>query len=313
MAVTGTGYARDRRKTWVGLFALILGLASLAACNQDPESLGEPGYSTETAEPAKEYVFAIHPLHNPVKLFEIYGPLIDWLNRQIPQAVFRLEASRNYEEFEKKLYGRQVDFAMPNPYQTVQAMRHGYYVIAKMGDDAKFKGILLVRRDSGIVNVSDLKGKKVAYPARTALAAALLPQYFLQTHGVDVRRDIENVYVGSQESVIMNVFLGDATAGATWPLPWESFQQEHPDMARELTVQWETEALVNNSIMARDDVPPELVSAVAQSLATLHETEQGRQILSRMPVSAFELADDSRYLAVKTFLAKFHRQVYPLE
>ena len=91
-----------------------------------------------------------------------------------------------------------------------------------MGDDNKFAGIILVRRDSGINKLSDLKGKKVSYPARTALAATMMPQYYFQTHGLDVNRDIENLYVGSQESSIMNVYLGNVAAGATWPMqnPW---------------------------------------------------------------------------------------------
>ena len=36
------------------------------------------------------------------RLFEMYEPLIDYLNQSIPQAGLRLEASRNYAEFEKK-------------------------------------------------------------------------------------------------------------------------------------------------------------------------------------------------------------------
>jgi len=39
--------------------------------------------------------------------------------------------------------------------------------------------------------VSDLKGKAVSFPAPTALAAAIMPQYYLQTHGIDVMKDIE--------------------------------------------------------------------------------------------------------------------------
>jgi phosphonate transport system substrate-binding protein len=45
----------------------------------------------------------------------VYGPVVDQLNATIPQAHFQLEASRNYEEFEKKLYNGHFEFAMPNP------------------------------------------------------------------------------------------------------------------------------------------------------------------------------------------------------
>src|ERR1035437_4542782 len=145
---------------------------ALVACGQnEADKTTAPQYTAKAPTMDKEYVFAIHPLNNPVRLFEIYGPLIDYLNRNIPEAKFRLEASRNYEEFEKKLYARQLDFALPNPYQTLTSLSHGYHVIAKMGDDYKFTGVILVRRDGGINKLSDLKGKKLSYPAMTALAA----------------------------------------------------------------------------------------------------------------------------------------------
>ena len=286
---------------------------AVAACGQNETGKSkELQYVSKVPEAGKEYVFAIHPLNNPARLFEIYGPLIDYLNRNIPDAKFRLEASRNYEEFEKKLYARQLDFALPNPYQTLNSLGHGYHVIAKMGDDYKFTGVILVRRDSGINKVIDLKGKKISYPARTALAATMMPQYFFQTHGLDVNRDIDNLYVGSQESSIMNVYLGKVAAGVTWPLPWEAFQKEHPDQARELELKWETEALINNGVVVRDDVPEHLAKQVAQLLDTLHTHAEGKAMLARMPLSRFELADDTRYRVIEDFLHKFSQTVYPI-
>jgi phosphonate transport system substrate-binding protein len=293
---------------------LIMFLAfTLVACGQnDTSKTAEPQYTAKAPEVCKEYVFAIHPLNNPVRLFEIYGPLIDYLNRNIPDAKFRLEASRNYDEFDKKLYARQFDFALPNPYQTLNSLSHGYYVIAKMGDDFKFTGVILVRRDSGINKVIDLKGKKVSYPARTAIAATMMPQYYFQTHGLDVNRDIENLYVGSQESSIMNVYLGNVAAGATWSMPWDAFQKEHPEMARELELKWETEPLINNGVVVRDDVPEQLARQVAQLLDTLHTNDEGKAMLARMPLSRFELADDKRYRVIEDFLHKFSQTVYPI-
>ncbi|MDD2914011.1 MAG: phosphate/phosphite/phosphonate ABC transporter substrate-binding protein [Gallionella sp.] len=297
------------RNLWMMFFAF-----ALVACGQhESGKTTEPQFANKTPEVGKEYVFAPHPLHNPARLFEIYGPVIDYLNRNISGAKFRLEASRNYEEFEKKLYARQVDFALPNPYQTLNSLNHGYHVIAKMGDDYKFTGVILVRRDSGINKVTDLKGKKVSYPARTALAATMMPQYYFQTHGLDVNRDIENLYVGSQESSIMNVYLGNVAAGTTWPLPWEAFQNEHPEMARELELKWETEPMINNGVVVRDDVPEQLARQVAQLLDTLHANQEGKAMLARMPLSRFELADDKRYRVIEDFLRQFSRTVYPID
>ncbi|HEX5338899.1 MAG TPA: phosphate/phosphite/phosphonate ABC transporter substrate-binding protein [Gallionella sp.] len=295
----------------VGLFALSL-LVGLAGCKEEKREV-QPAFSAQQSENGKNYVFAIHPLHNPERLLERYGPIIDYLNRHIKGAHFTLEASRNYEEFDKKLYAGKPDFALPNPYQTVNSLKHGYHVFGKMGDDENFRGIILVRRDSGIAKVSDLKGKKVSYPAMTALAATMMPQYYLHTHGLDVNRDIENLYVGSQESSIMNVYLGQVAAAATWPVPWLAFQKEHPDKAAQLELKWQTEPLINNGLVARSDVPPELVGQVATLLATLHESAEGRAMLEQLPISRFERANDASYDVVRSFLDTFSRTVRPLE
>jgi len=62
----------------------------------------------------------------------------------------RLEASRNYPAYDKKLFAGHFHFALPNPYQTVTAQKNGYKIFGKMGDDDNFRGIILVRKDSGI-------------------------------------------------------------------------------------------------------------------------------------------------------------------
>jgi phosphonate transport system substrate-binding protein len=300
------------RRVWRIVGMVLLCLSVLACGERRVEVDATPQYSRQGKVDAPVYVLAIHPLHNPARLFEVYGPLVDHLNRQIPAHTFALEASRNYEEFERKLSLRQVAFALPNPYQTLKAMEHGYHVIAKMGDDAQFRGLLLVRRDAGITQVSDLRGRKVAYPAATALAATLLPQAFLHSQGLDVNRDIENLYVGSQESSILNVYLGRVAAAATWTQPWQAFQKTHPAQASELVVQWETAPLINNSVVARDDVPAATADQVAQELANLHTTPAGRALLAAMELTRFERADDARYEVVRDFIDTFQRTVRPL-
>ncbi|MDD2700701.1 MAG: phosphate/phosphite/phosphonate ABC transporter substrate-binding protein [Sideroxydans sp.] len=283
------------------------------ACGKQ-EATYEPVFSSHAAVAVqKEYVVGIHPLHNPKRLIEVYGPIVDHLNSSIPQVHFRLEASRNYEEFDKKLFSGYFDFAMPNPYQTVRSLDKGYRVFGKMGDDQLFRGIILVRRDSGINKLSDLKGRKVSYPALTALAATMMPQYYLQTHGVDVNRDIENLYVGSQESSIMNVLRGHVAAGATWPVPWITFQQDRPEMAAQLEVKWQTETLPNNGWVVRKDVSPELAQAVGAALVGLNDTAEGRAMVKRLGITRFEIANDEMYAQVRRYLEKFSATVRHIE
>jgi phosphonate transport system substrate-binding protein len=285
----------------------------LIACSRQQEAAYQPTFTEESQTTVKEYVVGVHPLHNPKRLLEIYGPILDYDNTRISEVHFRLEAARNYEEFDKKLYAGYYDLAMPNPYQTVRAFKYGYRVFAKMGDDEEFRGIILVRKDSGIRELKDLRGKVVAYPAQTALAATMLPQYYLHTHGVNVNSDIESHYVGSQESSILNVLRGHAAAAATWPLPWKAFAIEHPEMANQLEVRWQTAPLLNNSWVARSDVPQSVVDQFKTQLLSLHETTEGSRMLARLPLSRFESATNDNYLPVIQFLENFSSNVREIE
>ncbi|HLP06639.1 MAG TPA: phosphate/phosphite/phosphonate ABC transporter substrate-binding protein [Opitutaceae bacterium] len=289
-------------------------LPVLGGCARESEPSG-PKYGTGPANRAvaREYSFAIHPLHNPAKLDRTYRPLLDYLGTRLEGATLTLEASRDYAAFEEKYRERKPAFVLPNPWQTLQAMAAGYHVIAMAGEPADFRGIFVVRRDGGLRVPTDLKGKAVSYPSPTALAACIMPQRFLHERGIDVRTDIENRYVGSQESSIMNVYLGLTAAGATWPPPWRAFQKEHPAEAAELTVLWETEPLINNSVMARDDVPPELVERVRSLLVGLPDSAEGAALLATMETSRFLPANDADYEVVRRYIADFEREIRPVE
>lgn len=297
------------------LCAVFLALL-LAACERAPEPSAVPQYAAAPAAGLPLYRLAVHPLHNPGKLARAYQPLVDHLNRHITGARFALEASRDYAAYEAKFRAsgaEKPELLLPNPWQSLQAMKVGYGIIAMAGNAEDFKGLFIVRRDSPIRIPADLKGKAVAYPAPTALAACIMPQWFLHRNGIDVNRDIENRYVGSQESSILNAFGGQVAAAATWPPPWRAFQKEHPQEAAQLKVIWETPHLLNNSVMVRDDVPAAIGDRVRELLTGLHETPEGRAILAGMETSRFHAADDASYAPVREFVTRFEKEVRPVE
>ncbi len=301
----------NRPGTTIAVLALALGI--FAGCSPEPEGQG-PQFGTQPAsQDVATYRFAVHPLHNPAKLIQAYQPLIDSLNGRLQGARLTLEASRDYANFEEKYGARKPEFILPNPWQTLQAMKVGYRVIAMAGEPRDFTGIFVVRRDSGLKHPADLKGKSVSYPSSTALAACIMPQYFLHSHGINVNTDIQNRYVGSQESSIMNAYLKLTAAGATWPTPWRAFQKEHPQEAAELKVMWETESLINNSVMVRNDVPVEVRDQVRALLLGLDGSVEGKAILVGMETARFLAATDEDYDVVRRYVSRFEREVRPVE
>jgi len=300
------------RRFFLGLVLLSM-ILLLTGCNQQAAEKPLQYSKTPTVASRPVYRFVVHPLHNPKKLAEAYQPLIAFLNASIPEAQFELEASKDYQAYEDKYRSGGPEFLLPNPWQTIEAMHAGYQVIAMAGDAEDFKGIFIARKDSAITKPTDLKGKTVSYPSHTALAACIMPQFFLHQHGINVNRDITNSYVGSQESSIMHAYLGQSAVGVTWPVPWRLFQQDHPKEAAQLHLLWETPHLLNNSVMVRHDVSPVLRQKVRTLLLNLSQTTEGRTILSTMATAQFHAADNTSYQKVRDYVAVFEKQVRPVK
>lgn len=295
-----------RARVW-GLVLALLGMAGQAAAHQAPEGY-LPRYADRPASPAQgaTYLLAVHPLHNPQRLFAKYQPLLDHINEQAQGFTLKMVASRDYPTFERKLYGGRFHFALPNPLQTLASTRHGYRVVGKMADDDRFRGIIIMRKDAQVMFVEDLAKASLSFPAPTALAATMLPKYFLQTRGLDLAaNDIR--YVGSQESAIMNVYLGKTVAAGTWPLPWELLLRARPELGRVLEIKWATPPLVNNGLVVRADVPESHVRQVMALLVNLAKHERGREILRQIHISGFEPATAATYAPVGRFLQDYYR------
>lgn len=291
-------------------------MAGLGACGKPAAKSAAPGpvYAPAPAPNSQTLCgFAVHPLHNPRKLTSSYLPLIAHLNAYIPGGCIVLETSRDYQDFERKIRTGTLGFLLPNPWQTLEAMKAGYEVVAMAGVPGDFKGVVVVRKDSRLKEVGDLRGLAVSYPSPTAVAACLLPQWLFHEKGLDVNRGIVNRYVGSQESSIMSVLLGEAAAGCTWPPPWRAFQREHPEEAAQLRVIWETPSLVNNSVMVHKSVSPAVREQLRRLLVELHRTPAGRAILAGIETERFLPASNADYEPVSRFIARFEAEVRPVE
>lgn len=296
------------------IFVLFIALSFFCGCNQRQANEYSPAFSKNPVKnPAKTLSFAIRPLHNPQRLYEIYNPIIELINQKLPadlQIVF--EASRNYAAFDEKLKDKKVAFAIANPYETVLAADNGYQIFGKMCDDHKYRGLFLLRKDSPVQTPADLKGKSISFPAPTAFAASMLPQYFLYQHGLKPDVDYECKYVGSQESSIQNVYQQSVAvaAAATWPQPWEIFRKERAEINENVYVKWETPPLSNNGLIVRqEDVPEIAIKAVEEVFLNLHRHEYGKALLQPIEISCFEPADYKTYEPVRRFLADFNQNV----
>lgn len=286
-------------------FSLVLLLFSWGSVLAD--SIYKP-----TGAPTKEseFIFGPHPYSNPQDVFEDYEPIMRYLERKLPGTHFQIEASKNYADYEAKLAAQRFHFSLPNPYQTVFSLEHGYRVIAKMTPDEDFRGLIVARIDKKLHSAQDLSSKTICFPSATAVAATMLPLLYLQeVQGVEVKQDIQIRYVGSQFSSLLTAHTGDVAACGTTVRFWRTWSKENPDKAKQMQVLWKTDSLPHNAIIVRSDVDPKLAQQVASVLAGMDKDKDLDQQQFKADQQHFEPASNSTYKPMQDFLRRYDQAI----
>ena len=267
--------------------------------------VGAQGYKPSGTTPAQDvYVFGIHPYTNPQDLFDAYAPIMRYLEQKLPGSRFEVEASRDYADYEAKLAARRFHFSLPNPAQAVGSFEHGYRAIAKMTPDDDFRGLIIARADDTPATPKSLAGKSLCFTSATALAGTLQPLMWLHDQGVDVK-SLKIRYVGSQFSSILNAWSGEFDACGSTSRFFRTWSRGNPDKAKDIKLLWRTPPLPHNAVIVRDDVPADVASKVARTLAGLDRDASVDQSQFRIDPHHFVLADNATYKPVIDFLRRY--------
>ncbi|MDP3587154.1 MAG: phosphate/phosphite/phosphonate ABC transporter substrate-binding protein [Sulfuricurvum sp.] len=165
-----------------------------------------------TALFGENLTFGIVPQQSPMKLMQDWKPIVDYLEKATGDKII-LKVERSIPEFEKILYSGGYDIAYMNPYHYVVAhKKQGYN--ANVRDEKNLIGILVVRKESGISDISMLKGKQFLFPSPDAFAATLVNKYELfKKYGINVEHGEKFRYVNSHDSVYKGVSRGVGDVG----------------------------------------------------------------------------------------------------
>lgn len=162
-------------------------------------------------------------------------------------------------------------FAYTNHMFTAERDRIGYKVILRMRGEP-IHGTIVVRDDSPIRSVADLKGAKVAFPSKEAFVGYWLPMDHLVRSGVQVNE----VFAGNQEGAMSQLQFGEVAAAAVNRKLLSRYAQREDFRYR---VIWTSEPYLDIPVMAHPSLPPKLVEAVRAAFIGMEQDPEGRRAL----------------------------------
>ncbi|MDY7021808.1 MAG: phosphate/phosphite/phosphonate ABC transporter substrate-binding protein [Cyanobacteriota bacterium] len=203
----------------------ILGFSLLlVGCQTKPDNLQPPVSSTPTPINAQSPTFSGEPVQfavlsidSAVSVNERYKPLLNYLAEQTNRP-FELVPVTQASQFTDVEAGK-IDFTTNNPLAAVQIQRlyDTQFLVthSRPKTGTQFSGLIVVKQESEIQTIEDLKGKKVAcVNFQTAAAGCVFQIDYLLENGIDPFEAfgsfIENK---SQDNIVLAVLNGTIDAG----------------------------------------------------------------------------------------------------
>lgn len=157
------------------------------------------------------------PRLSAAELQTMFAPLTEYLTREVGEKV-TLVVPKNFDGIAEAVKAGKADIGFVNPLIYVQMKNtvniEPLALSSEVKSGTRFRGIIIVRKDSGINQLQDLKGKKFSFVEEDSPAGHIFQKLLLSKAGFDVKKDIVMLpYAKTHEGVVMAVFNKTADAG----------------------------------------------------------------------------------------------------
>ena len=168
---------------------------------------------------AQKLVFALTWQRNAGPVGDDVADFFSWLSQQIGMRVVPRSAL-SYPELAEMMRGGGADLAWLPPivYTRLEAEGHVVSIAShQRAGSSRFESVLIVRRDSAIGDLEDLRDRRVGWVDRWSAAGYVLPRIALLARGVDPRELFgEERFFGSHDSAVHALLAERVDAVATF-------------------------------------------------------------------------------------------------
>lgn len=264
--------------------------------------------ASHAAEPEQQpLVLGVHPYLTPTEVVARFTPLADYLAHELGRKVI-VRVGRDYDEHIDFIGQNRVDIAFLGPASYVKLVqKYGakplLATIAVAGKPT-LKGYIIVRRDSAIRRLPDLKGKHFAFGDHASTMGYIVPYYMLLEAGINLKQLAAHQFLASHDSIALAVLTGDFDAGAVKSETFDLYQ------SRGLRVLAATPEMPEHLFVASTTLPNPLVQRLRQLLLGLDKTAAGPGIMKSINPGMTAMAPSSpeAYQRLRRIVEKVERQ-----
>ena len=245
---------------------------------------------------------------NSAVIFKKYAPLIHLLSENIGREI-TFVLTNTYEEMQKGYLNNEIDMGIINAYSFIKIinMPHLVPIAARVKENNKnYRSFFIVRRESSINSIEDLKGRSFAFGDPYSTSSFLVPMHQLNEAGIKPESYFQNtVIIPKQDSIIYSVLNRTVDGGAVASF---IFNEQKAELKNKFRIIYRSRPFPLGPFVVNTDIGEELIEKTRNFLLNLDKSEEGRYALSQADLDPFADVKKSDY----NWLKKIAEEKYSL-
>lgn len=240
-------------------------------------------------------ILGIFPRNKATETITMYTPLADHLSERLGRKVI-LVTSKDFDSFWKAVTKRRYDIVHYNQYHYIHSAQ-SYRVIAHNQEFGKnaVAGALYVRKDSGITEVSQLRGRTIIFGGgRDAMLSYIAPRFLLMQAGLK-EGDFKTEFAVNPPNALLALYNKQADAAGGGDILIDLPVVKNAINTQELRLLAATEPLLFLPWAVKRTMPAKLGESIQSILVDLERSDAGKKVLNAAQTTGIEKAADRDY------------------
>ena len=258
---------------------------------------------TETKKEEKVIKMGFVPLKNSEKLVEDLKPISDYLSERLGVKVEAFTAS-NYIGVVEGIGSGSVDFGIIPPFSALLAQKQSNAkpILTSKGKTGKpgYTAELYVRKDSGIKNLQDVKGKKVAFVDPSSSSGYIYPGAMLVEAGLNLEKDISYQFSGGHDKSLQLLLNKDVDVIATFDGVEDRYAKDFPQAKTDIQKLATSDMIPGVMVTTSSKMDKELQEKLEKALRDVENDPKMKELFTKMfSITGFTDVDQDAYKKVE--------------
>ena len=240
----------------------------------------------------KQLLIGLIPEMNVFTQMERFKPLAEYLSRKTGVNVNITILSR-YGNIIERFQSEKMDGAFFGSFTGALAIQKlGVDPIARpvnLDGSSTYHGYIFVRKDSGIKNVKNMRGKKMAFVEKATTAGYIFPIAYFKKNGVTNIDTFfsEYYFTGSHDAAIYAVLDKKSDIGAAKHSVYDRVRLTDPRVDKDLVILAESAKVPSNGLCVRKGLDKQLKEKLKKTLLTINTDPEGKLVLQKFGAIKF--------------------------